>query len=150
MESHLLRNIYLFQDFSDAELKRLEGLAELKSYAAGEQLFEEGDPALSLLVIKYGSVQISQAGEDNMVMLATLGTGSHFGEMSFLDGEPRSATARAMEQSGIVVIAYDALRRLLDGDAGLAAKFYRSLAQFLGGRLRVTSSDLRFARSRKR
>ncbi|MEW6166214.1 MAG: cyclic nucleotide-binding domain-containing protein [Pseudomonadota bacterium] len=150
MESHLLRNIYLFQDFSDAELKRLESLAELKSYAAGEQLFEEGDPALSLLVIKYGSVQISQAGEDNTVMLATLGTGSHFGEMSFLDGEPRSATARAMEQSEIVVIAYDALRRLLDGDAALAAKFYRSLAQFLGGRLRVTSGDLRFARSRKR
>ena len=68
----------------------------------------------------------------------------------FLDGEPRSATARAMEQCEIVVIGYDALRGLLDAQPSLAAKFYRALAQYLGSRLRATSSDLNFARSRKR
>lgn len=150
MDRHLLQNVYLFKEFSDAELGSLEGIARLETHTGSDVLFNEGDAADSLLIIKYGSVQIAQAGENNTIMLATMGTGSHFGEMSFLDGEARSATARAMEQCEIVVIEYSALRKLLDGNAVLAAKFYRALATFLCGRLRVTSSDLNFSRSRKR
>lgn len=150
MDRRLLQNVYLFKEFSEAELASLEAIAQPKAQSTGGVLFTEGEAADSLLIIKYGSVQIAQAGDNNTIMLATLGTGAHFGEMSFLDGEPRSATARAMEQSEIVVIGYDALRKLLDGNPPLAVKFYRALAQYLGSRLRATSSDLNFARSRKR
>ncbi|MFA5938575.1 MAG: cyclic nucleotide-binding domain-containing protein [Sinimarinibacterium sp.] len=150
MDRRLLQNVYLFKEFSEAELASLEAIAQMKAQATAAVLFNEGAAADSLLIIKYGSVQIAQSGDNNTIMLATLGTGSHFGEMSFLDGEPRSATARAMEQSEIVVIGYDALRKLLDGNPPLAVKFYRALAQYLGSRLRATSTDLNFARSRKR
>ncbi len=94
-------------------------------------------------------MQIAQSGDNNTVMLATLGSGAHFGEMSLLDAEPRSATARTLEDSELVVIAYDKLRAVLDAQPAIAAKFYRALALYLGGRLRATSSDLNFARSRK-
>lgn len=150
MDRRLLQNIYLFKEFSESELGALEAIAQLKAEVTGTMLFNEGAIADSLLIIKYGSVQIAQSGDNNTIMLATLGTGSHFGEMSFLDGEPRSATARTMEQSEIVVIGYDALRKLLDSNPTLASKFYRALAQYLGSRLRATSNDLNFARSRKR
>ena len=146
----LLRNVYLFGDFSDAELGQIEQIAQPQSHAGNVELFREGQAADSLLIIKYGSVQIAQAGDNNTVMLATLGTGAHFGEMSLLDAEPRSATARTLEDSELVVIGYDRLRALLDAQPVIAAKFYRALAMYLGGRLRATSSDLNFARSRKR
>lgn len=150
MDRRLLQNVYLFKEFSESELTALEAIAQLKAESTGTMLFNEGAVADSLLIIKYGSVQIAQSGDNNTIMLATLGTGAHFGEMSFLDGEPRSATARTMEQSEIVVIGYDALRKLLDNNPALASKFYRALAQYLGSRLRATSNDLNFARSRKR
>lgn len=145
----LLRNVYLFSDFSDTELEQIEDIAEPQSHAGSVELFREGQDADSLLVIKYGSVQIAQSGDNNTVMLATLGSGAHFGEMSFLDQEPRSATARTLEDSELVVIPYVKLQATLDAAPAIAAKFYRALAQYLGGRLRATSSDLNFARSRK-
>ncbi len=148
MERRLLRNVYLFRDFSDAELEQLESIAQPQSHGANVELFKEGQDADSLLIIKYGSVQIAQSGENNTIMLATLGSGAHFGEMSFLDHEPRSATARTLEASEITVIAYDKLRKVLDSRPETAVKFYRALALFLGGRLRATSTDLNFARSR--
>ncbi|MEQ1439394.1 cyclic nucleotide-binding domain-containing protein [Fontimonas sp. SYSU GA230001] len=150
MDRRLLQDVYLFREFSEDELAGVEAIAQRKAQNPGDVLFNEGDAADALLIIKHGSVQIAQAGENNTIMLATLGTGAHFGEMSFLDGEPRSATARAMERSEIVLIRYDALRKLLDAHPSLAVKFYRALAQYLGSRLRATSSDLNFARSRKR
>ncbi|MFC4250528.1 MAG: cyclic nucleotide-binding domain-containing protein [Sinimarinibacterium flocculans] len=145
----LLRNVYLFSDFSDAELGEIEEIAQPQAHAGSVELFREGQDADSLLIIKYGSVQIAQSGDNNTVMLATLGSGAHFGEMSLLDAEPRSATARTLEDSELVVIAYDKLRAVLDAQPAIAAKFYRALALYLGGRLRATSSDLNFARSRK-
>lgn len=150
MARHILSDIYLFKTFSQDELAALEAVAEPRSLSGGTVLFEEGDKADALLVVKFGSVQISQSGDNNTVMLATLGTGAHFGEVSFLDGEPRSATARTMEQSEIVVISYAALQKFLDARPAVAAKFYREMAQYLGSRLRTTTSDLNFARARGR
>jgi CRP/FNR family cyclic AMP-dependent transcriptional regulator len=145
----LLRNVYLFSAFSDAELGQIEDIAEPQTHTGSAELFREGQIADSLLIIKYGSVQIAQSGDNNTVMLATLGSGAHFGEMSLLDDEPRSATARTLEDSELVVIPYSKLRGVLDAQPAIAAKFYRALALYLGGRLRATSSDLNFARSRK-
>ncbi|MES0874597.1 cyclic nucleotide-binding domain-containing protein [Sinimarinibacterium thermocellulolyticum] len=146
----LLRNVYLFSDFSDAELGQIEEIALPQTHAGNVVLFKEGQDADSLLIIKHGSVQIAQSGDNNTVMLAMLGSGAHFGEMSLLDAEPRSATARTLEDSELVVVPYAKLRELLDTQPAIAAKFYRALAMYLGGRLRATSSDLNFARNRKR
>jgi CRP/FNR family transcriptional regulator, cyclic AMP receptor protein len=145
----LLRNVYLFSDFTDAELERIEQIAQPQACNGSVELFREGQAADSLLIIKHGSVQIAQSGDNNTIIMATLGSGAHFGEMSFLDGEPRSATARSLEDSELVVIPYAKLRAELEAHPVLAAKLYRALALYLGGRLRATSTDLNFARSRK-
>src|SRR5690606_29086689 len=102
-----------------------------------------------LYVIKYGSVRIHQktvSGENMEV--AILGTGSHFGEMAFLDGESRSASATAAEKSDIVELDYEKLQMILKENFPIAVHFYRELAQFLCGRLRVTTNDLGFAREK--
>ena len=93
-------------------------------------------------------MRIRRSGKDDSVDVAQLGTGSHFGEMSFVDGEARSATVIAMEKSEIVKIDFDALRKVFEKEPAIAVKAYRSFAHFLCGRLRLTTMDLSFAREK--
>jgi CRP/FNR family transcriptional regulator, cyclic AMP receptor protein len=145
---NLIQNVYLFKDLSPKELESVNAIAAVETYNSGDEVYCEGDKAASLFFIKFGSVRIRRSGKDDSVDVAQLGTGSHFGEMSFVDGEARSATVIAMEKSEIVKIDFDALRKLFEKEPAIAVKVYRSLAHFLCGRLRITTMDLSFSREK--
>ena len=66
--------------------------------------------------------------------------------MAFLDGESRSATATAIEKTDIIRLEYGKLLEVLNTNPAIAVHFYRELAKFLCGRLRITTNDLSFAR----
>lgn len=142
MAESFLKNIYLFKDLSASELKSIEAIANEKTYAAGQDIFFTGDKAESMFVIKIGTVSVRS--NDNKI--ATIATGSHFGEMPFLDGEKRSASVVAEEQTVLYEISYDKLKSLMEADQKMAAKVFRSMAVFLCGRLRGALTDLNFAR----
>lgn len=144
----LLQNISFFKELSPAELQTVNGIAKVETYGPGDKVFEEGDKADALYVIKFGSVRISHSARNNEVDIAQLGSGSHFGEMSFVDGEPRSATVEALEKSELVWIGFAELKSLFDKHPAIAVKAYKSLAHFLCRRLRVTTTDLSFAREK--
>ena len=146
--AQLLQNVYLFKDLTAKELELLNELAQVETFNPGDEIFSEGDKAVSLYIIKYGSVRIRRSGKDDSVDVAQLATGSHFGEMAFVDGEARSATVVAIERSEIIKIDFDRLRTLFESQPVIAVKFFRSLANFLCGRLRVTTMDLSFAREK--
>lgn len=145
----LLQNIYLFKKMSPAELEIVAEAAELEVFGATDEVFSQGDKAQALYVIKHGSVRIFQkSSEGDTIEVATLGSGSHFGEMGLIDGEARSASAIAIEKSEIVVFDYNRLNEILGKNPTIAAKFYQGLAHFLCGRLRITTNDLSFAREK--
>jgi CRP/FNR family transcriptional regulator, cyclic AMP receptor protein len=147
MNSDLLKNIYLFREMTNDEIKKVSELAQLDTWQRGDELFTQGENAKALYVIKYGSVRIYQKGSaGDKIEVAILGTGSHFGEMAFIDGEKRSATAEVMEKSEIFRIDYDKLNSFLKVSPGTAVTFYKALSHFLCGRLRVTTTDLSFSR----
>ncbi|MCC6277163.1 MAG: cyclic nucleotide-binding domain-containing protein [Oligoflexia bacterium] len=146
----ILKNIYLFKEFTLSELEPIQELCKLVTLAKGETLFFQGDLAKSLYIIKFGSVHItqkSQKGQD-AVEVSMIATGSHFGEMPLLDGEKRSATVQAAEKCELIEIGYDHLKKYLESSPTTSAKFYRNLATFLAGRLRITTLDLSFAREK--
>jgi CRP-like cAMP-binding protein len=98
-------------------------------------------------VIQLGSVRITHkthSGEE--IVVATLGTGSVFGEMALLDGDKRSAVAECIERTEIVRIDYNQFHKLLTDHPLIAAHFHRAVAVFLSGRLRITTADLSFSR----
>ena len=146
---NLLQNVYLFKGLTSEELGKISDISEVKTYNPGDDIFSQGDPAKALYVIKYGSVRISQKGSlgDN-IEVANLGTGSHFGEMALLDGEKRSAAATALEKSDIIVLEFEKVNGLLTQEFSIAVHFFRELAHFLCGRLRITTNDLSFAREK--
>ena len=144
----MLQDIYLFKDFLPNELEELSAKGVVRTYSQGDAIFHEGDPARSMFVIRHGTVHIRRAGKKDDVDLVQLGGGAHFGEMPFVNDEPRSASAVALERSELLEIGYDVLQAHLDKNLQTAVKFYRALAHFLAGRLRTTTVDLSFSRDK--
>ncbi len=145
----LLKKLYLFKDLTDAEIDLIKSAAVSESYGPGDEVFSQGERARALFLIQSGSVKITNSTEGgDPVEITRLGSGAHFGEMSFLDGEARSASAVAVEMSEIIAIDYDKLTRIMIDKPGIAVLFYRQFAHFLCGRLRMTTQDLSFSRSK--
>ncbi len=86
-----LREVPLFSGLPPAELSHLAGIAEEVVYSSGEAIIRQGEHGESILLIVEGEVRIHREKDE----LAVLKQRDYFGEMSILDGEPRSASATA-------------------------------------------------------
>ncbi|MGC2854149.1 cyclic nucleotide-binding domain-containing protein [Novispirillum sp. DQ9] len=85
-----------------------------RTFQPGERLFREGDPAECAYVIVDGRVEISKAVRDDTHVLAVVGKGEIVGEMSLIDDQPRSATARAVGSVTCIVVSRAAFQAKLD------------------------------------
>ena len=149
MSQNLLKNVYLFKNLTNSEMEIVNEAGMAKTFNPGDDIFSQGDTAKALYVIRLGSIKIHQrSSSGDNIEVANLGSGSHFGEMAFVDGEPRSASATAIEKTELVVLDYQKLKAVLEENQSIAVHFYRELAHFLCGRLRVTTNDLSFAREK--
>jgi len=81
-----------------------------RTLKAGEVLFQENDPGNEMFFIRSGRIKISKVFGETEKTLAILLQGDFFGEMSAIDGSPRSATATAVEETKILVINRDDLK----------------------------------------
>ncbi len=80
----------------------------------GEVLFRENDPSDACYVVKTGKVVITKAKGNSEIELAALGPGQMFGEMAFFDGQPRSATAKAGQDSTVIALPFSSLNAQFD------------------------------------
>lgn len=129
-----LRRSPLFARLDDATFERCAASFRKRQYRKGETIFHLGDLGDCLHVIEAGAVKIvlpSPEGEEGAI-IATLGPGDFFGELSLLDGGERSATAIAQEPTVTSSLRRDAFETLFDGDAGLR----RALFEGVVGELR--------------
>ncbi|HEY3488282.1 MAG TPA: protein kinase [Gammaproteobacteria bacterium] len=76
-----------------------------RNYAAGEIIFKEGDPSDFVCIVVSGSVEISVRNNGKTKAIARLGANEPFGELAALTGNPRTATATAVEASVIRMIS---------------------------------------------
>jgi CRP/FNR family transcriptional regulator len=86
--SDSLREIPLFADLSNRDLKRLAASMHEKSFAPGDAVVSEGDGGIGFFVILDGHARVTQGGEDR----GSLAAGDYFGEMALIDGDDRSAS----------------------------------------------------------
>ncbi len=98
---------------SEEELNDVASHAILKSFAAGEELFHEGDEADGLYLIQSGSVTVSRMIAGREVVLFYVAAGNYVGEMSLVSGEPRYATVRAAVATDAVLIKADRMREII-------------------------------------
>jgi SulP family sulfate permease len=139
-----LREMALFKGRKEATLAELESCMEARSYKAGERIFARKDAGDELFLVRRGAVRIIlplKTGEPHH--LATFGRGDFFGEMSFLDREPRSAEAVAYTDAELFVLSRERFDKLADEHKRLAIQLLGGLARALAIRLRHANRELR-------
>lgn len=106
-----LRRAELFETLGDDALATLAQQTRRRSYQRGSVVFLQGDPGDGIYVVLSGRLKITvESPEGDEMVLATLGPRESFGELSLLDGEPRSATAETLEPSELLWIGRTAFR----------------------------------------
>ena len=113
---------------------------EIQNFTDGEIIFEEGDTTSEMYVVRAGKVEISKHVAGHSIRLAVLDRGSFFGEMSLLEGLPRSATARAIGNVAVLVLRPGSLLLQIRRDPTFAFE----LLQQLSGRIRELNEKLIF------
>ncbi|CCQ73933.1 Crp/Fnr family transcriptional regulator [Magnetospira sp. QH-2] len=116
----------------------MEQHLDTRTYPAGEVIFDEGDPGHEVFIIKSGLVEIAQTDlNGTRQTLAFLGEGNLFGEMALVDQEPRSASAKALENTDCYVLPEPLFRENMDKTPPLI----QSMVQLLVQRLRLTTRE---------
>jgi CRP/FNR family transcriptional regulator len=129
-----LKVVKLFEGLPEAQLRSLADIAQLRGLAAGEGLFEAGQPGTHFYAVVTGKVRVyraSPSGKEHN--LGVFGRGEAFAEVPVFEGKTYPASAQALEDGEVLAIArrgfVDALRR--DPELGLG------VMALLAGRLRA-------------
>jgi len=138
----LIRNLRLFKELDDLELKKFLEIASEKKYPAGKIIIEENTEGKALYVIKSGTALVSKVDGALEAEIVKLFAGEHFGEMSLVEDAKTSARVSAYNDVVCIVIPRDAFQKLIGSDYKIAAEIYRAFTQTLCDRLRTTSQDL--------
>ncbi len=129
--AELMTTFPLFQGFTANGTKRLLESGEVKQLAAGDLLLKEGEEAEFAVLVLTGKIEVfvERNGKDFVLSEATPGT--ILGELSLLCGIPRSASARAKEDSTVLEWSDETLRTLLLRDRSLAQRIFRQTLRTL-------------------
>jgi CRP/FNR family cyclic AMP-dependent transcriptional regulator len=132
----VLRQAPLFSGLDDEAAAALESSMAPATLRRGEVLFNEGDDGNQLYVVTEGKIKLGRTSPDGREnLLAILGPGQMFGELSFFDPGPRSATATAVTDVELKSLGHEALSPVLVAHPDVA----HALLNQLAGRLRRTN-----------
>ena len=114
----VLRKAPLWSSLSERDLKVMaRSFRELK-YKSGDVIVRKGDQGVAFYCIAEGGVEVRSDGQ----VLAKLGPGEYFGEMSLLDGQPRTADVVALEPSRCLVLSAWSFKAIVSGHPKVALK----------------------------
>lgn len=98
-----------------------------KEFPKGTILFKEGDDGKEMFLINSGEVKLSRKTSQGDVILAKLGFGEFFGEMSVITNQPRTVTAETLTDCRLNVITKDILETLVAGKPLVALSILKKL-----------------------
>jgi CRP-like cAMP-binding protein len=134
-----LRSMSLFHHFNDDQLISLTKLMTPMSFEQGEVVFRETEDSRDLYLVRQGTIHIARTTPAGSQILTTLGAGSLFGEVSYLDGFSRSATAFGVGNGSLFNISAEALDEAVDADRELAVSLLWGFWQTLASKVRSAS-----------
>ena len=136
--------VELFSDLTEDETAVISNVLERREYKKGEYLFHCGDMGDQLYLVLKGEVDaLLPYGKHHYKRLAKFGPGTFFGEVSFLEPGERTADARTIEESSLVVLNQQGLRELQKNHPEIAVTILVQLGQVLSDHLRWADIELR-------
>ncbi len=136
--AHILDASHWGEDFTWEQLQTISYYFKPYSASKGTLIYKEGEVGASMGIIVQGSIGVYK----NNKLISTLRVGRTFGEMSVIDTQPRSATARAEAETIFLSLDKVDMLTLADKHPTLAFKIIWNISRALSQRLRLTSSQL--------
>jgi len=128
-KAHAVAAVGLFAGLGPKELAALAGIAEVRTYVRGQDIFFAGDPAQGFFCVASGKVRIYQtslAGKEHI--LHVFGPGEVFAEVAVFSGGVYPASAQALEDGDYLFFPRERFRKLLAEDPDLAMNMLGLLA----------------------
>ncbi len=135
----ILQQNILFRDVAPAVVRRCRSRFTERHFDAGDLIFDEYSKGRDLFLLASGRVRIKKYTKFGVEsLLAVLHPGDFFGEMSLIDGLPRSARAEAVDDCVVLILSADSYRDLVHDQHQIAFNLLNNLA------LRLRSMDQNF------
>ncbi|MEC8334150.1 MAG: Crp/Fnr family transcriptional regulator [Actinomycetota bacterium] len=135
-----LRSIDMFSELDDTLLEPIVAQSKTLDLQRGDVLFQSGDDSSDLYIVTRGRIAIGNRSFDGRESLvALMESGDLFGEMPLFSNDGRSAEARALEESAVVVIPYQPVKDLYDENPSLLWRVVEMLVS------RLKSTDIALA-----
>lgn len=139
----MISETQLFSDFDWKDIEALAGYVQCYQVATGTVVFNEGDTGSYACVLVEGEVEILKSDHEGVPRrIVTVARGKTIGEMSIVDGEPRSATCVATQDSVLLVLTKENYLRIIKERPVLAVHILAKLAKLMSQRLRSASGQL--------
>ncbi len=131
------------EQLESTDIARITGASVKVSVEKGKDLIVKGEPSVDLYIVTSGSFKVydDTLGED--FVHAILDKGAVFGEMSFIDGTPRSASVKAVTNGTLLRMGRKEFDNLLASSPDTAMLFIFTLARVITRRLRDVNLALR-------
>jgi len=127
-----LESAELFRNLDPEARTAVRRMATEQTFAAGQEVFREGDPGDGLYVVKSGLVEISgQLGTDQRQVFSQVAAGGVFGEMAVIEQLPRSAFAVAVQAATVDFLPRERMVELIERTPVLALAFMKLVSQRL-------------------
>lgn len=134
-----LRGVELFSGLSDQELRELAALTTTRRFKKNSAIILAEEEGEEFFIICQGQVKVSILHEDGReIILSILGPGEVFGELSLLDGKPRSANVIALQDTELITLSRAHFLALIHRKPRLATAMLAELAS----RLRQTDYQI--------
>lgn len=129
----LLRLVPLFNGLTDRSFEAVAGLASENHYAVGDELVRQGAPGDAFIIIVTGRARVERDGR----ILNELGPGDFLGEISLIDGGPRTATVTALDPLHAFIIQREGFMDLFERIPVFRLEVLNALTE----RIRATVGD---------
>jgi CRP/FNR family transcriptional regulator, cyclic AMP receptor protein len=134
-ETLYFKQVSLFADLAEEDIRDLMAVAKRRTFRSGEVIFHREDSGQVLYIVKEGKVKICLISpEGQEITLAVFGKGECFGELTMLDGLPRSADAVALERVECYTLQRSDFHKAIIKNPKIAIQVLESLSK----RLRTT------------
>ena len=109
-----LRRVPLFSGLTEAQIERLAAGSVRRNFPKGRVIVTEGEPSQSLYILLSGRAKVQRSDtEGKEVILAVIGPGECFGEMSLIDESPRSASVITIDTSDFMAINKESFKSMM-------------------------------------
>lgn len=133
----------LSNELDEAEVQEFAKHFTVYKLSAGDVLFSEGDPEAYMGVLIKGKLAVLKSDANGAPQkISEIGPGKTVGEMTLIDGQPRSASIHVEEEAFVMVLYQGKLNDILVNQPRLGVKLLMYLMRLMSARLRMTSNTV--------